>query len=266
MSFLKTLCLAMLCTGFAAACSTPVPPLPEPAEEALDSLAVRFPEFKNDTLPLTEYFRLIRRITTYDSVSLELRSASGFFSPTDTLLVVCFNTHGQHAAFPVYPNNTRDYWNFPHDPYVDSVEVKTGSTFKRELTEAFHQLQLDTVSWQAVEYIDELFMSVLHCRRVEMCDSTDLLNKGRRYMTRSWARDKWYEPYDSCRLRLRRNWDEIQEVMSGPAANEVYWDVNRQQVYVVTFSDSPGQPPFDVVTYRVSRPGFSRFFIEEGEL
>ncbi len=141
-------------------------------------------------------------------------------------LIVIENSNKTFYAIPFPSNSYHDYWNFEYDSVLSTV-TQTKKTFAKEFNTAMKKLSLTNNNLIA----SEIFISLLHCEIIKESDSSNLHAL---FLTNNF--DLKEEETDSCRLRLKHNWEDIYSAMR-PGEHSVYrnsfFDYVNRRIYLL---------------------------------
>jgi len=201
-------------------------------EMAINNMFEQFPQLPQSTGGKhTDFYRLERTVIMGDkNIKLRLYSMDKNIDDPQSIITI-ENPKGVCAAIPFFSNRHRDYWNFEFDEPIPGKE-KVNSTFEKEFNMAVEKLKLNTDEGLQGLVLEEIMISLLHCRQIEECDSTAILYEIP--MDHPPYNSIPKEKSDSCQLRKERNFAEI---MKGVKRAEnffylnAFWDKKNNRIY-----------------------------------
>jgi hypothetical protein len=216
-------------------------------EKALSALTERFSQLPKAKENQAEFYKLIRSVTIGPAdVELQLRSTSDTIKNPQSIIIF-INRDKQVFGLPLLSNEYRDYWNFLFDTVFRKLKP-ANTTFQKELQHCIDTLGLNDTLGTAAKVIDEMLTSLLQCRRIYDCDSSELQGL-RSYINYDFPE----EENDTCQARFKRSWEAIYSEMHPEEffiVRNAYWDEKNGRIYQF---DSPKRKAKLKVGVRVYR-------------
>lgn len=200
---------------------------------ALLNLTKRFDQIPKARGKQSDFYILKRSVVVGPrGIELQLRSSPETEEDPQSVILV-INGQKQIYGVPLLNNTYRDYWNFLFDNAVKSAKpVKT--TFQKELQTCIDTLGLNDTLGTSTQVINEMFVSLLQCRRVYDSDSSDL--RAVNFHTNDKLPE---ENSDSCWIRSAKIWNAIFNEMHPNSAHLIrnsFWDEKNYRVYQFDYS------------------------------
>ena len=197
-------------------------------------LSIKFPQF-GEIHPVNTY---LNRSIVAEPQHLQIELYKVLASSNDYQQIFLIkDLKGRSYAFPFFSNTFSGYWNFQ---FEKTVATGTGNNFEIEFNSCLKALKLDNA--KALRLIDEMMLSALHCKEIEVSDSSQLNN------TRISYNDSLPEESDSCCTnRIRNNWRFIlKDQFSDTAFPQkiAYWDKENGRIYQFDLTDIKKTVPF----------------------
>lgn len=198
-------------------------------EKTIADLTDKFPQLPKGNVHVTDYYKLVRSVTMGNNIQIQLRSSPDTIEDPQQIIII-INSKGQNYAIPFFSNTYRDYWNFQFDTPIPNIK-KTNTTFEKELLFALNTLNLNDTIGTDGKVINEILLSLLHCRKINESDSSAL-----QWTTLTDNHDIPYESSDSCSNRIEKNCKAIlSEFHPKKYTNNfsAYWDEKNCRVYQI---------------------------------
>ena len=204
-------------------------------ENAVISLTNKFQQLpKIESNPL-DYYKLIRSVLVgKNNLQIQLRVTPDTVEDVQQIIVI-INEKGQCYAVPFFSNTYQDYWDFQFDSAAQQ-NPKNNITFEKEIITALDTLGLNDTLGTAGLVLDEIVLSLLHCRTVQESDSSDLQTVAIMKINNNAPIDN----SDSCFIRMRKNYKTISSTFHSAKYYTFYnafWDEQNNRIYQFTNSE-----------------------------
>ena len=212
----------------------------------INKLSSKFPQLKASFQNQSGNYQLIRSVSFGEQpILIELYAQPHSFIDPQQIIIVTNAAHKSYA-FPFFSNTFHDYWNFMFDS-INSTQKRTNTTFEKELNTCLDTLKLNDSLGTAGKVIDELINSVLHCREIELSDSTQI--RIGIYNDKSLLEN---ENTDSCNKRMAKNWESIStEILSWNNTpyfyTKFYLDKSNDRIYKFNYVNIKRKKPYRFV-------------------
>jgi hypothetical protein len=207
---------------------------PENDTTIIANLVKKYPQLKDSSESQINKFNIIRSIELGQTgIRIKLYSQDDMVDEKQQILIL---TNSKEQSYPVIlPSNSfHDYWGFYFDE-VRVIEKNMATTFEKELNMCLETLNLNDSIGTAGKVVNEIFTSLLHCKEVNINDSSEL-----KIVLMKFYRSKTIEETDSCSKRVERNWTAISKDMFPNETivyKENYFDRKNGRIYQLDYKD-----------------------------
>jgi len=197
-------------------------------EFKINELIVSFPQLQINTINQSSSYKLIRTVSFgQPTITIKLYSQPDSIDDKQKIILIT-NSKLNSYAIPFFSNTYTDYWNFQFDNQNQNTKP-INTTFENQLNICLDTLHLIDTIGTGGKVISEILYSLLHCREINLSDSSDF-----EIIEITGTSKSPEENSDSCRKRLKQNWNAISQELY-PNNSIIYknscWDKDDGRIY-----------------------------------